>query len=38
MDEIDPLSKFNKILLHRNRHNGAVYFKINFKVEIRFAL
>ena len=38
MDENDPVSKQNKILLGHNRTNGAVYPKINFKVEIRSAL
>ena len=34
MDENDPLSEQNRIPLGHNRTNGAVYFKINFKVEI----
>ena len=38
MDEIDPLSDYNKIPLGHNPPNGAAYFKINFKVEICSAL
>ena len=38
MDESDLLSEQNKIPLGNNRTNGAVYSKINFKVEICFAL
>ena len=38
MDENDPLSELNKIPLGHNRTNGAVYSKINFKVEICSAL
>ena len=34
MDENDALSEYNKIPLGHNRTNGAVYFKIYFKVEI----
>ena len=34
MDKNDPLSKQNKIPLGHNFLNGAVYSKINFKVEI----
>ena len=34
MDENDALSDYNKIPLGHNRTNGAVYSKINFKVEI----
>ena len=34
MDEIDSLSEYIKNLLGHNRTNGAVYSKINFKVEI----
>ena len=33
MDENDSLSEYNKIPLGHNRTNGAVYFKIYFKVE-----
>ena len=33
MDENDPLSEENKIPVGYNRNNGAVYYKINFKVE-----
>ena len=35
MDENDSLSEHIKIPLGHNRTNGAVYSKINFKVEIR---
>ena len=38
MDEKDPLFEYNKIPLGHNRTNGAVYSKINFKVEICSAL
>ena len=38
MDENDSLSKYIKIPLCHNRTNGAVYTKINFKVEICSAL
>ena len=38
MDENDQLSALNKIPLGHNRTNGAVYSKINFKVEICAAL
>ena len=38
MDENDPLSEQNKIPLGHNRINGAVYSKINFKIEISSAL
>ena len=38
MDENDSLSEYNKIPLGHNRTNGAVYSKINFKVEICSAL
>ena len=38
MEENDPLSEYNKIPLGHNRTNGAVYSKINFKVEICSAL
>ena len=38
MDKNDPLSKYNKISLGHNSTNGAVYFKINFKVDICSAL
>ena len=38
MDENYPLSELNKIPLFHNRTNGAVYSKINFKVEICSAL
>ena len=38
IDENDSLSEYNKILLDHNRTNGAVYSKINFKVEICSAL
>ena len=34
MDENDSLSEYSKIPLGHNRTNGAVYSKINFKVEI----
>ena len=34
MGENDRLSRKNKIPLGHNRTNGAVYYKINFKVEI----
>ena len=34
MDENDALSVYKKIPLGHNRTNGAVYSKINFKVEI----
>ena len=34
LDEIDSLSEYIKIPLGHNRTNGAVYSKINFKVEI----
>ena len=34
MDRNDPLSEENKIPFGHNRTNGAVYPKINFKVEI----
>ena len=33
MYENDSLSKYIKILLGHNRTNGAVYSKINFKVQ-----
>ena len=33
MDENDSLSEYIKIPLGHNRTNGAVYSKINFKVE-----
>ena len=32
MNRNDPFSKKNKIPLGRNRTNGAVYYKIYFKV------
>ena len=38
MVENDPLSEYNKIPLGHNLTNGAVYTKINFKVEICSAL
>ena len=38
MDENDPLSEYKKIRLGHHRTNGAVYSKINFKVEICSAL
>ena len=38
MDENDSLSEYIKFLLGHNRTNGAVYSKINFKVEICYAL
>ena len=38
MDENDPLSEYNNILFGHIRTNGAVYLKINFKVEICSAL
>ena len=38
MDENDSLSEYIKIPLGHNRPNGAVYYKINFKVEICSAL
>ena len=38
MGENDSLSEYNKIPLGHNRTNGAVYSKINFKVEICSAL
>ena len=38
MDENDPLSEKNKIPLSHNRTIGAVYSKIDFKVEICSAL
>ena len=38
MDENDSLSEYNKIPLGQNRINDAVYSKLNFKVEICFAL
>ena len=38
MDENDSLSEYIKIPLGHNRTNGAVYSKINFKVEICSAL
>ena len=38
MDENDPLFKYNKIPLGNSRITGAVYSKINFKVEICSAL
>ena len=38
MDENDSLSEYIKIPLIHNRTNGAVYSKINFKVEICSAL
>ena len=34
MDENDSLYEYNKISLGHNRTNGAVYAKINFKVDI----
>ena len=33
-DENDPLFEYNKGSLGHNRTNGAVYSKINWKVEI----
>ena len=36
--ENGSLSEYIKISLGHNRTNGAVYFKINFKVEICSAL
>ena len=38
MDENDSLSEYIKTPLGHNRPNGAVYSKINFKVEIYSAL
>ena len=38
IDENNTLSKYNKIPLGHNRTNGAVYSKIDFKVEICSAL
>ena len=38
MGENDPLSEYNKIPIGHNCTNGAVYFKINIKVEICSAL
>ena len=38
MDKKHPLCEQNKISLGHNRTNGAVYTKINFKVEICSAL
>ena len=38
MDENDSLSEYIKIPLGHNRTNGAVYSKINSKVEICSAL
>ena len=38
MDENDSLSEYSKIPLGHNRTNGAVYYKIYFKVEICSAL
>ena len=38
MDENDSLSKYIKISFGHNRTSGAVYSKINFKVEICSAL
>ena len=38
MDGNDSLSEYIKIPLSHNRTNGAVYYKINFKVEICSAL
>ena len=38
MDENDSLSEYIKIPFGHNRTNGAVYSKINFKVEICSAL
>ena len=38
MDENDPLSEQNKIPLGLNRTDGAVFFKVNFIVEICSAL
>ena len=38
MDENDSLSEYNNIPLGHNRTNGAVYSKIDFKVEICSAL
>ena len=38
MDENDSLCEYIKIPLGHNRPNGAVHSKINFKVEICFAL
>ena len=38
MDENDSLSEYIKIPLGHNRTNGAVYSKINFKVELCSAL
>ena len=35
MDENDSLSEYNKIPLGHNRTNGAVYSKMDVKVEIR---
>ena len=34
IDENDALFEYNKIPLGHKRTNGAVYFKIYFKVEI----
>ena len=38
MDENDSLSEYFKIPLGHNHTNGAVYSKINFKVDICSAL
>ena len=38
MSENDPLSEQNKKPLGHNRTNGAVYYKINFEVQICSAL
>ena len=38
MDENDPLSEYNMMSLGHNRTNGALYFKIDPKVEICAAL
>ena len=38
MNENDSLSEYIKIPLGHNRTNGAVYYKIYFKVEIFSAL
>ena len=38
MDENDPLFEYNMIPLGHNRTNGALYSKINPKVEICAAL
>ena len=38
MDENDSLSEWNKIRLGHSRTNGAIWSKINFKIEIYSAL